>query len=101
MDRDLKDSEAIGLSVEKQRDITPNVMRGWDVTRTWFSNDGVNGNTLTWMISVFARLQIARHSHYLENTAAIASSMGGKFKAKHFFRAGDQNIEKLGGFAYS
>ncbi|UCF98405.1 MAG: class I SAM-dependent methyltransferase [Spirochaetaceae bacterium] len=66
MDTYLRGFEEVGLSLDNRRDITPEVMRGFDVTRYWFSNNGGNGNSLKWMISVFAKLQIARHCHYLK-----------------------------------
>ena len=81
METYLKGLEDVGLSLEQRTDITQEVMRGFDVTRSWFSKNGGNGSSVKWMIAVFAKLQIMRHCHYLRNHCNYWIFVGQKTRA--------------------
>ena len=68
-----------GLTVDLERDITPPIMEGFNRSSSWYEVLSRKGQRFTMAaLTLFAKLQVARHKYYLRNHVTYYMLSGSK-----------------------
>ena len=78
LDSYIKGLSRAGLSIDMKKDITSDVLKGFELSSNWFANYTGSGKLRKSLITLFAKIQIAKHKYYLRNFSRYLIFVGKK-----------------------